>query len=189
VWEEEILGEITLLLQSINLQVDREDRWLWNLETSQIFSVRSAYHYMTAHSQDTSTMASPSIWHKNIPLKIVLFAWRLFRDRLPAKDSLFCRHVIATDSRTCVSRCGSLKNSSHLLLHCNTFGSVWHFIYRWLGISPATPYSVTDNFSQFIFAGGGAKARQSIMQVLWFATVWEIWQETIGFLMLRNAPF
>ena len=26
VWEEEILGELTLLLQSVNLQVDREDR-------------------------------------------------------------------------------------------------------------------------------------------------------------------
>jgi len=26
VWEEEMLGELTLLLQSVNLQVDREDR-------------------------------------------------------------------------------------------------------------------------------------------------------------------
>ena len=73
-WEEEILGELTLLLLSVNLQVDREDRWLWNLETSQKFSVRSAYHYMTAHSQDTFTVVSQSIWHKDIPLKIVLFA-------------------------------------------------------------------------------------------------------------------
>jgi len=133
---------------------------------------------MTAHSQDTLMVASQSIWHKDILLKIVLFAWRLFQDRLPTKDNLFRRHIIDADSRTCVSGCGSLETSPHLLLHCNTFGSVWHFIYRWLGISSATPYSVTDHFSLFILAAGGAKARQSIMQVLWFATVWEIWKET-----------
>ena len=28
VWEEELLGELCLLLHNVNLQVDKEDRWL-----------------------------------------------------------------------------------------------------------------------------------------------------------------
>jgi len=40
-----------------------------------------------------------------------------------------------------------------------------------------TPCYVVDHFNRFTYAGGEAKARQSIMQVLWFATMWEIWKK------------
>ena len=33
-WEEELVGEFKFLLQDVTLQVDKVDRWLWNLETS-----------------------------------------------------------------------------------------------------------------------------------------------------------
>jgi hypothetical protein len=124
------VGELILLLQNVNLQVDKEDKWLWNLDTSHIFSVHSAYHLLTTQSHVTSTVASTSLWHKDIPLDVVLFACRLFRDRFPTKDNIFRRRVIDNTSRMCVSECSSLETSSHLLLHCSIFGSVWHFIYR-----------------------------------------------------------
>jgi len=73
-WEEKLVGELTLLLRSVNLQVGREDRWRWDMETSHTFLVRSAYHFLTAHPNITSVVASPEIWQKDIPLKIVLFA-------------------------------------------------------------------------------------------------------------------
>lgn len=54
VWEEELVEELCLLLQNMTLQVDKEDRWLWRLESSNVFTVRSAYKVF---------------WHKDIPLK------------------------------------------------------------------------------------------------------------------------
>jgi hypothetical protein len=176
-WEEEQLGELILLLHNVTLQVDKEDTWHWSLESSRVYSVRSAYHFLTAHHFNTSPVASSSLWNKDIPLKVVLFAWRLFRDRLPTKDNLFRRGVIDFDSRLCASGCGSLENSSHLFLHCSSFGSVWNYIYRWIGIYTATPCFVADHFNQFSFAGGGTRSRRSIIQVIWFATAWEIWKE------------
>jgi hypothetical protein len=91
-----------------------------------------AYRFLTVQHIDTSSVASTSLWNKDIPLKVVLFAWRLFRDRLPTKDNLFRRGVIDHDSRMCASGCGYLENSSHLFLHCRSFGSVWNYIYRWI---------------------------------------------------------
>jgi len=95
-----------------------------------------------------------------------------------------CSHIhtyrstfLRISSRTCVSGCGSLKNSSHLILQCQSFGSVWNYIYRWIGVTMVNPCYVEDHFNQFTYAGGGSKAQRSIMQVLWFATVWEIWKE------------
>lgn len=109
-------------------------------------------------------------------MKVVLFAWRLFRDRLPTKDIIFHRGVLDHNSMECVAGCGSSESSRHLLLHCNFLGSVWHFIYRWLSIYAAVPQHVSDHFIQFSFIGGPAKSRQLILQVIWFATVWKIWK-------------
>jgi len=36
---------------------------------------------------------------------------------------------------------------------------------------------VTDHNNQFNVNGGIAKSRISISQVIWFATIWEIWKE------------
>jgi len=33
-WEEELVGELILLLQNMTLQVNKDDKWLWTLETS-----------------------------------------------------------------------------------------------------------------------------------------------------------
>ena len=73
--------------------------------------------------------------------------------------------------------CGSIESSQHLFLHCNIFGTVWHFIYGWLDILAVIPAQVPDHFTQFSVSGGIAKTCHSISQVIWFATVWEIWKE------------
>ena len=36
---------------------------------------------------------------------------------------------------------------------------------------------MSNHFNQFSFSGGIFKVRRSILQAIWFATVWEIWKE------------
>jgi len=57
-----------------------------------------------------------SLWNKDITLKVVLFAWRLFRDRLPINDNLLSRGVIHYDARLYVTGCESVENLDHLFL-------------------------------------------------------------------------
>ena len=54
VWEEEEMGELMLLLHTIRLQVDRDDRWRWTLESSNVFSVRNAYNFLSANPRVVS---------------------------------------------------------------------------------------------------------------------------------------
>jgi len=110
-----MLGEYILVLHNVSLQVDKDDRWLWTLETSQSFSVRSVSKFLTAKPHD-SPVAVASLWNKGTPLKVVLFAWRLFRDRLPTKENLLRRGVINHAFRACVTGCGSNEWSGHLFL-------------------------------------------------------------------------
>ena len=115
-WEEEVVGELKLLLHNVTLQVNKADMLIWNLETSHDYSVRSAYNLLTVQPLAGATVACTSIWNMDVPLKVVLFAWRLFCDRLPTKDNLLRRGVIPNDSRMCVARCGSEETSNHLFL-------------------------------------------------------------------------
>jgi len=147
------------------------------LESSHVFTVRSAYNFLFVQPPLDSLVDVSSMWHKDVPLKVVFFAWQVFRDRLPTIDKLHRCGVIDQASRTCVSRCGSMESSNHLFLQCNFFGFVWHLIYRWLGFSAAVPFYVPDYFNQLSYSGGIAKVRRSILQVIWFAMVWKIWKE------------
>ena len=108
-WEEEAVGELILLLQSVSLQVDSTDTWRWKLEISHVFSVRSAYTVLTSESVAASTMAVTTPWHLQVPVKVVLFAWRMFRERLPMKDNLLHRGVITLNSRLCTAGCNSVE--------------------------------------------------------------------------------
>jgi hypothetical protein len=46
---------------------------------------------------------SDFIWHKQVPLKVFVLAWRLFRHRLPTKDNLATRNIIKQDAQFCVT--------------------------------------------------------------------------------------
>jgi hypothetical protein len=73
VWEEELLGELRLLLESVSLQVDRVDRRLWRFETSSVYSVRSAYYFLTVDALVDIEVSVSHLWLKEVPLKVVLF--------------------------------------------------------------------------------------------------------------------
>ena len=78
-WEEEQVGELCLLLQNVTLSVDRENKWLWNLEKYNAYSVCSAYNFQTTQLVVVAPMDVKMMWKKHIPLKVVVFAWRLFQ--------------------------------------------------------------------------------------------------------------
>jgi len=46
-----------------------------------------------------------------------------------------------------------------------------------IGVSSVLPSDVISLFNQFNFIGGAVKSRRVLLQVIWFAKVWEIWKE------------
>jgi len=89
------------------------------------------------------------LWHKQVPLKVSVFVWRLLRNRLPTKDNLLRRRIIQHDDTSCVGRCGSPETADHLLFRCDHFGLLWHRLYQWVGISFVIPASVRAHLHHF----------------------------------------
>lgn len=108
-----------------------------------------------------------NMWHKHVPLKVLLFAWRLFRNLLPTKDNLLRRSIIQANFVLCVGGCGMDESADHLFLRCNFFGSVWYLIRDWLRLSSINPGTSADNFVQFIQPNGFQGSLRSFMLWIW----------------------
>jgi hypothetical protein len=105
-WEEGLVSECTERVSSCILQVGTLDRWVWKLHTSQCYTVKSAYSFLTTTDTNLNEDYDSFLWLKAIPLKVNLFVWRLFLNRLPTKDNLFRRKAIDATKLPCEAMCG-----------------------------------------------------------------------------------
>jgi len=84
-------------------------------------------------------LVSDAVWHKHVPLKVFICAWRLFRNRWSTEDNLQRRGVIPLDAQLCISGCGHHERAEHLIIHCLTFGSLWQLVKSWIGVYSVGP--------------------------------------------------
>ncbi|CAJ2627870.1 unnamed protein product [Trifolium pratense] len=176
-WEEEMLGECQAFLLTISLQDHVSDRWQWRADLDDGYTVRSAYQLLTTQEAVTLDAASGLIWHRQVPLKVSICAWRLLRDRLPTKANLVTRGILSTEAHLCTYGCGEVESAQHLFLSCSFYGSLWSLVSSWIGSSVVTAQTLSDHFIQFTDSAGGSRARRSFMQLIWLACVWVVWTE------------
>ncbi|CAJ2644200.1 unnamed protein product [Trifolium pratense] len=176
-WEEEMLGECQALLLTISLQDQVSDSWQWRTDLDDGYTVRGVYQLLTTQDAVTLDVASGLIWHRQVPLKVSICAWRLLRDRLPTKANLVIRGILSTEAHLCVSGCGEVETVQHLFLYCSSFGSIWSLVSSWIGSSLVTAQSLSEHFVQFTDSAGGSRARRSFMQLVWLGCVWVVWTE------------
>ncbi|MCI14847.1 70 kDa peptidyl-prolyl isomerase [Trifolium medium] len=111
-----MVGECRVVLVDIVLQPNILDQWLWRHDAGGGYSVKDVYQLLITMDPPGVDAASDLIWHKQVPLKVSVLAWRLLRNKLLAKDNLVRRNIIAHDSQMCVSGCGGLETTRHLTI-------------------------------------------------------------------------
>jgi len=67
------LGQCCVLLNSIILQEDVNERWLWNLHASKKYNVGSVYNFLIPTDQHIIDENTHLSWHKEVPMKVCLF--------------------------------------------------------------------------------------------------------------------
>lgn len=115
---------------------------------------------MTSADETVANGATTNVWHKLIPSKVSLFAWRLLQDRILIKSNLVRRRVLQPDDSLCVEGCDNIKIAVHLFNGWDVFGAVWYLVCHWLDISVVFPRSITDHFFflQFIHMAGMSRS-------------------------------
>ena len=162
------------------LQVNVDDVWSWAPDPAVGYTVRGAYRTLTDETiviHTAPAVPAALLWRKHVPLKVSIFGWCLFRNRLPTKVNLFRMRIIQHDAQLCVTGYGMIKSDVHLFSSCSVFGQVWHLARQWLGVHSSDPATIVDHFTQFGTSSGFAKSRCSIMCLIWFASSWVIQKE------------
>lgn len=176
-WEEELVEECRALLLTVSLQDSVLDRWLWLPNHDDGYSVRGVYDMLTSQEQPQLHHNVDLIWHKQVPLKVSILAWRLMRDRLPTKLNLANRGIPSVEERLCVAGCGIVEDVTHLFLSCATFGALWPMVRHWLGVVGVDSQSTSDHFVQFIHYAGCSRGRRSFFHLIWLLCVSVLWNE------------
>jgi hypothetical protein len=123
------------------------------------YSVRGAYQLLTLQQHVPVAAVDDLVRHKQVPLKMSIFAWRLLCDRLPTKANLVTRGIIDSAAHSCVSGCGGVESAQNLFINCNTFGSLWSLVRSWIDFLSVDPHTISDHFLQFTHSLGGFLAR------------------------------
>ena len=176
-WEEDMLEECRALLFDVLLVPNVSNKWVWRPDIADGYSVRCAYDLLL--NCDTSQMnkSLELVWHKQVLLKVMVFAWQLIRDRLPTKANLAMRGVISADDILCVSGCGHVETVEHLFLSCTVFASLWQQVHEWIGFVGVNSNNISDHLVQFTYMTGGGKAKRSFLQLIWLLCTWVVWNE------------
>nr|GEZ19897.1 RNA-directed DNA polymerase, eukaryota [Tanacetum cinerariifolium] len=134
-----------------------EDKWYWDLNGSGAFCVKDVRNLL-----DESFLPKDNIvtrWIKFIPIKINVFAWKVYLDRLPTRPNLLHRgiHVPSLSSLICSS---ALEDTSHLLFSCGMASDVVRLVCRWWDLvwTPLGSYSEWLLWFNSIRLGSKSKA-------------------------------
>jgi len=119
-WEEECRE----LLDDVLLQDNILDRWQWDQDIHDEYTVIDAYQILTTPVSSTLDATRDLIWHKQVPLKVSIVVWRLLKDRLPTRINLLRRGIVQAAGTSCVTGCGFDETTTHLFIHCEVFGSL-----------------------------------------------------------------
>nr|GEZ69548.1 RNA-directed DNA polymerase, eukaryota [Tanacetum cinerariifolium] len=105
-----------------------EDRWTWDLNGDSIFRVRDVRNLLDTTFLPTDV--TPMRWVKTIPIKINIFAWKVFLDRLPTRSNLNSQNV-AVSSLMCLICNDALEDVSHLFFSCAMSIDDARLVCRW----------------------------------------------------------
>jgi hypothetical protein len=173
----ERLRECQTLLISVTLQVDSLDKRQWRPNPVYGYSVCDAYELLTSQEAVTLGDVEDLLWHKQVPLKVSIFACCLLRDRLPTKTNLVTWGILSPDLDTCVTGCAtlSLRNTCSFLLaplvhfgHSSGLGLT--FRRRMHPVSQIILFSSPIQWAGLVHGG-------LCYSLCWLACVWVVWNE------------
>ena len=163
-------------VDSKQIQPDRKDEWLWVADPSGHYSARSAYIMMREIAAEGAELSAfEELWKTKAPNKVLAFAWRLLRDRLPTRANLHRRQVELND-RSCVFCSNLEENTGHVFFHCSKISPLWWESMSWANCMGPLPQNPKHHFLQHIF-GVAEAVKVSRWKCWWLALTWFIWQQ------------
>jgi len=123
-------------------------RLMFQIDGSGSLTLHTCYLLLTTQVHPPLDDSENLIWHPQVSLKVSIFAWRLFRDRLPTKYNLLNRGIILVADANCLANRGHSESAPHLFLQCATFSKIWLQVRLWIGVLGVDHNNLRNHFVQ-----------------------------------------
>ncbi|GKB78336.1 RNA-directed DNA polymerase, eukaryota [Tanacetum coccineum] len=168
--ESQQLDQLSLLLDTVILS-NMDDRWFWDLNGDGVFQVKDVRSMLD--EAFLPKMEVPTRWIKSIPIKVNVFAWKLYLDRLPTRSNLSRRNV-SLPSLACPLCDHVLEDSSHLFFGCSVAKDIQKLICRWRNLDVHPYESYEDWLSWFKSIRLGSKTKE-VLEGVFYVSWWSLW--------------
>ncbi|GJX58073.1 RNA-directed DNA polymerase, eukaryota [Tanacetum coccineum] len=181
--ESQQLDQLSLLLDTVILS-NMDDRWFWDLNGDGVFQVKDVRSMLD--EAFLPKMEVPTRWIKSIPIKVNVFAWKLYLDRLPTRSNLSRRNV-SLPSLACPLCDHVLEDSSHLFFGCSVAKDIQKLICRWWNLDVHPYESYEDWLSWFKSIRLGSKTKE-VLEGVFYVSWWSLWNFRNQFFFASPIP-
>nr|GEY69156.1 RNA-directed DNA polymerase, eukaryota, reverse transcriptase zinc-binding domain protein [Tanacetum cinerariifolium] len=120
-----------------------EDRWSWDLNGSEEFSVASARRYID--NNRLSDISSKTRWIKEVPIKVNVHAWKVHINGLPTRWNISCRGI-DIPSILCPLYETGVESSKHLFFNCSVVRAIFRRVCIWWDGQPVGGKFINELF-------------------------------------------
>ncbi|GJW89447.1 RNA-directed DNA polymerase, eukaryota [Tanacetum coccineum] len=168
--ETQQLNHLLDLLGSVILS-NMDDRWVWDLNGDGVFRVKDARNLLDETFLPKDDV--PTRWIKCVPIKVNIFAWKVFLDRLPTRSNL-SRRGVAIASLSCPNCNAESEDTAHLFFSCGLAKDVMWLVCRWWNLGLQTFNSYSDWLAWFKSVRLGSKIKD-VLEGVFYVTWWSLW--------------
>jgi len=152
-----------------DVEVTREeDKVFWTLTPSGKFTTKSIYRLIKNSGEVDTRMIE--LWQTKIPLKVKIFLWMLWHDRILTGDQFKIRK--GKGSEKC-KYCGKLETRNHFFFNCTIAQIIWVWVrvsMRWLN-----RLTSIQHFEDMMGIGSGNSNNMSSFFIL-ASISWSLWK-------------
>ncbi|GJS69465.1 RNA-directed DNA polymerase, eukaryota [Tanacetum coccineum] len=148
------------------------DKWTWSLDPNGEFSVKTARDFIDDLMLPKECTATR--WLKCIPLKINIFAWRVYLDKLPTRANISLRGIDIPNIMCPICN-SSMESTNHLFFSCTLAKDLLKKVTRWWELEYVDIHSYGDwlDWLKSLKLQNRVKDLfEAVCYVLW----WSIWK-------------
>jgi hypothetical protein len=155
-------------LNDITLTDNKADKVMWALDKKLAYTTKSLYRFLT--DRGVTSRVAGYIWRSKIPLKIKVFLWQMFNNKLQTAQCLV-RKGWKGSTNCCL--CGCLETVDHIFFKCPMAVFVWSFIKDAFNLD-SYPTSLGDFCHKWLMGKKGPLPIKLII-FLFAGFTWTLW--------------